>query len=132
MVRLMSLVLALMLALGAVACGSDEDEAEDELLSVANAESCEELADAFMPIMQDVLDAVSEMSMEELTSGEEPEVLGEFEGRMEEVEAKSNDLSCEDDEMAALLEERVDDLTASGPVAEMVLEAIRTEGLNMD
>lgn len=126
----MSLALVLMLAFGAIACGSDDED--DEPPTVSNADSCEELADAFIPIIQSVLDEASEMTMAEMTSGEEPEFLGDLEDQVSEAEAKSNELECTDDEMGALLEERFDELTASGPVGEMILEGMRQEGFNLD
>ena len=128
MVRVFSLMLVFIMSLSIVACGSED---EDEEPSVANADSCEELVDAFMPIMQGVLDAVSEMSMEEImASEEEPEILGEFEEDLDAVEEKSNELDCQDDELQALLEDRIDELTASGPVGELVLQMIREEGFD--
>lgn len=132
MVRILSLALVLMLAFGAVACGSDDDDADDEPLTVANADSCEELADASIGVMQNVLDAVSELSMADMMAEEEPDVFGDFEQDLENAEAKSNELNCSDEEMASLLEERVSNLTASGPVGEMVLQMLQEEGLNLD
>jgi hypothetical protein len=124
MTRLLSFALVLMLALSVVACGSDD---EDEEPTIDNAETCADLMDAFMPVMQGVLDAVSDMSMAELMSEDEPEVLGEFEEDLDAIEAKSNELDCQDDELQALLLERVDQLTASGPVAELLLEMMNEE-----
>ena len=126
----MSLALVLMLAFGAVACGSDDED--DEPLTAANAESCEELADAVIGTMQDVLDTVSELSMEELMAEEQPEVLGEFEQDMQAAEEKSNDLDCSDDEMAELLNDRVDQLKAEGAVGELVLQMLQEEGFEFE
>jgi hypothetical protein len=131
MVKLTSMLLVLLLALGAVACGgSDDDADEDQVATVENAETCEELVDAFMPIMQGVLDAVSDMSIAELMADEEPDVLDDFEEQLDAVEAKSDELDCQEDELNALLEERLDQLTATGPVGELILELIREEGFD--
>jgi hypothetical protein len=129
-VRLMSMALVLMLSFGAIACGSDDED--DEPPTAANAETCEELADAFVGTMQGVLDAVSELSMEDIMAEEEPEVLGDFEQDLEDAEAKSEELDCSDDEMAELLNDRVDDLTADGPVAELVLQMLQEEGFGIE
>lgn len=122
----MSFALVLMLALSAVACGSN-DEDEDDAPTIANAETCADLMDAFMPVMQGVLDAVSDMSMAEMMSEEEPEFLAEFEDDLDEIEAKSNELDCQEDELQALLLERADQLTASGPVGELLLQMMQDE-----
>lgn len=124
MYRYLSIALVAVLALAAVACGGD-DEDDNAPVTVANAETCEQLMDAFIPVMQDLLDAVSDMSMADLMSDEEPEFLADFEDRMDEIGDKSDELDCQDDELQELLMERADQLTASGAVGELFLEAIR-------
>lgn len=128
--RFMSIALVLMLAFAAVACGGGDDDnaADSGPVSMSDAETCEQLADAFMPLMQEVLDSLSELSMADLMAMEEdPEVLDQFEDRLDEVSEKSSELNCDSDEMAALLGARMDQLTATGPVAELVLELIRED-----
>lgn len=126
MTRFLSFALVLMLALSVVACGSDDAD-EDEEPSVANAETCADLMDAFMPVMQGVLDAASDMSMADMMSEEEPAFLTDFEDELNEIEAKSDELNCQEDELQALLLERADQLTASGPVGELLLEMMNEE-----
>lgn len=128
--RLMSLALVLVLAFGAIACGSDDED--DDPPTAANADTCEELADAVIGTMQGVLDAVSDMSMDEMLAEEEPEFLGDFEQDMQDAETKSNELDCSDEEMGELLNDRVDSLTAEGPVGEMVLEMLQQEGFEFE
>ena len=130
MVKLTSMLLVLLLALGAVACGSDDEEEEDQVATVENAETCADLMDAFMPIMQEVLDTVSDMSISDMMADEEPEFLGDFEERLDAIEVKSEELDCQEDELNVLLEERIDQLTATGPVGELLLELIREEGFD--
>jgi hypothetical protein len=127
LVSVKGLVLVLVLSLVLVACGGDDEGTDVAAVSVADATTCEQLVDAFMPLMQEVLDAVSDMTMGELTSGDPPEVLDDFEERMEEIGAKSDDLNCDDDEVSEMLASRAGELEASGPVGELLLEII-TEG----
>ena len=124
MSRFTSLALVLFLAFSALACGSD-DEDGDEALTVGNASSCEHLADASIPIMQTLLDAASEMTMADLTAEEPPEAISNFETRMNEVGERSVELNCSEDEIIDLLDARVDQLTASGPVGELLLEVFQ-------
>jgi len=126
-VKFLSMVLALTLALTLAACGGDDG---DDPVSVADATNCEQLVDAFIPLMQDMLDSVSDMTMADMMSDDTPEPLVEFEADMEELTAKSDELECDDDEMSELLEGRIDELEADGPVAELLLEALKTEGLD--
>jgi hypothetical protein len=130
MVKLTSMLLVLLLALGAVACGGDDDEEEDQVATVENAETCADLMDAFMPIMQEVLDTVSDMSIAEMAADDEPEFLDDFEERLDAIEVKSDELDCQEDELNVLLEERIDQLTATGPVGELLLELMREEGFD--
>lgn len=121
------MALVLILALAVSACGGDDDDGGP--VSVADATSCEQVADAFVPLMQEVLDAVADLTMADLMSEDTPEPLVDFEGRMEELGAKSEELNCTDEEMTALLADRIDELEAEGPVGEFLLEALRSEGL---
>lgn len=114
------MALALVLALTAVACGGD-----DEPVAIADATNCEQVMDAFIPLMQEILDSMSDLTMADLMSDDTPEPLLDFEERMEEIGAKAEDLDCSDDEMASMLEDRVDELEAEGPVAEFVLEILK-------
>lgn len=122
------MALVLVLALAAAACGGDDDDSNGGSISVADATNCEQVVDAFMPLMQELLDSMSDLTMTDLMSDDPPESLANFEERMEEVGAKSEELNCEDDEMARLLNSRVNDLTAEGPVAEFILELLKSEG----
>lgn len=126
--KVFSFGLALVLALTLVACGGD-DNGNDEPVAIADATSCEQVIDAFMPLMQEVLDAVSDMSLTDLMAEDTPDPLVDFEERMEEIAAKAEDLNCSDEDMSAMLVDRVDELTAEGPVGEFLLEALKSEGL---
>ncbi|HUG13984.1 MAG TPA: hypothetical protein VMM78_03105 [Thermomicrobiales bacterium] len=118
--KILAMALALVLALTAVACGGD-----DEPVAIADATNCEQVMDAFIPLMQEILDSMSDLTMADLMSDDTPEPLLDFEERMEEIGAKAEDLDCSDDEMASMLEDRVDELEAEGPVAEFVLEILK-------
>ena len=125
MTSIFRIALVFALALGLVACGSEDDNGDDDV-TVDSADTCEQLVDATIPVMQEILDAVSEMSMEDIMSEEEPEELADFETRMEEIGERAEDMNCDDDEMGTLLEARVGDLTAEGPVGELLLEVIQS------
>lgn len=125
--KILSVALVLVLALTAAACGGDDDD-NGGSISVADATNCEQVVDAFMPILQDLLNSMSDLTMADLMSDTPPEPLADFEQRLDEVGNKSDELNCSDAEMASLLNNRVDDLTAEGPVAEFLLELLKSEG----
>lgn len=126
-VKFFTLGIALVLALTLVACGGDDGD--DEPVAIEDATNCEQVVDAFIPVMQEVLDSVSELSMTDLMAEDTPDPLVDFEERMEAIGDKSDELNCSDEEMSELLVDRVDELEADGPVAEFLLEALKSEGL---
>jgi len=107
------------LGLVAAACGGDD------------AGSCEGVADDAIATFQDVLDEVDTMTMEEAAAmgDEEPEFIVEMERKLEELEAQADSLGCSDAEMEELFLARLDNLTAEGMVGQLMLEALRSEGL---
>lgn len=124
--RILGPMMALVLMLGIVACGSDDDSDDAaDAVTIETATSCTQLMDLFMPIVQDMLDATSDMEMTEfMTMTEPPDFVTDFEASIEEIGAKSDEIGCEDDEMQGLFDERLDDLTADGEVAEYLLQSL--------
>jgi hypothetical protein len=124
-------VLALFLVLGLVlaACGGDDNgDGGDSGDAVADAENCAAIADLATDQIQELLTDVEELSLDELAGDETPEALGTFETQMNEIQERATELNCSDEELSALMEERVGDLEANGLVAEALLEQLQTEG----
>ncbi len=129
MTKLLSVVLTLALMLGIVACGSDDDTGNSgdsrEPETIAEASNCTQLMDLFMPIVQDMLDSTSDMTIAEFASvGEDAEFLVDFGNKIDEVVEKSDDLGCEPAELSRLFNERKGSFTAEGPVGEVLLETL--------
>lgn len=104
------------------ACGGSENEPQD----AGDAESCEDVADLTIDLMQNMLDEISGMSAAEFTGGEQlPESFQQFQTDAEELRTRGEELGCSTEEMQTLIQERVDQLEAEGPAAEMVLERLR-------
>lgn len=126
MKRLVGSLLVFVLMFIIVACGSDDEDDAAEAVTVENATTCEQLMDLFIPAVQTMLDASSDVSMDELMgSGDTPEFLADFESTVEEIGAKSDEIGCESAEMQTLFDARVDDLTAEGAVGEFLLSSIK-------
>lgn len=129
MVRFWSVVLVVILALAAVACGGDDDEPEvDDTptgpLTVETARTCDQVMDLYIGSFQGMLDTVAELTMEEVASGEWAEEFEEDDG----TDAKWAELNCGgDDQFNQQFRDRLPELTADGPVAEIVLQAWITE-----
>lgn len=119
----------LFIALFVAACGGDDDEDNGGVTSVEDADTCEQVMDVAMLEIQNLLDAASDMDLTELASSEE---FTEFQTEFETLGAKSDELECSDEEMEALYNEGVDDLTAEGPVAEELLEQLKTQGFSSE
>ena len=114
------LVAASVLVLGLSACGGGGE------VDVASASTCEELADASIGVMQEALDQLAGMSMEEAQEAG-PEAFEDMEQQGEEIEAKAEELDCDEDSADELLCDRVEQLQADGPVAEFVVEGLKSE-----
>lgn len=113
--KLIPLFMVFVLVLAA--CGGDDDDVG----SVEDADSCEDVGDWFIDEMQVLLDELSDMNAEDIAGGEPPEALTTFEANIEELGEKSEELDCSDEEMTQILEDRVDELEAEGPLAQEIL-----------
>ena len=122
----MRYVIVLSVAVTMAACGGSGGPA-----SPAEAENCAELVETGMVFVQDMLDAVSELSLADigdLGEDELPPAFDELQARSEELESRGDELGCTDDELEAEFARRVGDLEADGPFAQLILEGMRSEG----
>ena len=120
------LPLLLVFALALAACGGDDDD-DNDVASVDDAETCEDIGDVFISEMQTLLDELSELDISDVSGDDQPEAMTDFEENLNGLDEKAQELDCSDEEMAEILEGRVDDLEADGPLAEIVLDAFRSE-----
>ena len=121
------LAIVLMLSLIIAACGGDDDDDNGAVTNIEDAETCEQVADIAIAEIQNLLDAVSNLTMADLMSEDEPEALTNFETEFEAIGDKADEIGCSDEEMQGLFEDRVDSLTAEGPVGELLLQGLQTE-----
>lgn len=118
MTKVVALLGALMLVF--TACGDS-----------GGGDTCEGVADDAIDLVQAALDDISGLSLEDLENlgDDPPESFEELETRADELQTKADGLGCSDSEMASLVNARLDNLSADGPFAELVLTQIRSEGL---
>lgn len=119
-------VALLSLALLATACG--DDEAVDAI-DAASLDSCEGLAAAGIALLQDTIDLIDGLDADALAAlGDGAETPTEFvalQTRGDEMTARADDIGCSDEEMAALLSERANNLTADSVFGQFILEGVR-------
>lgn len=125
------LMIAILIALPA--CGGDDDDDDGgDVGSVEDVETCEQLADLTIDEMQVLLNEISDMTLEDMQNmqgDEAPEPVRNFTEKGEEFQAKADEIGCDDAEYQTLIEDRVDQLEADGPVAELILEALESGSL---
>jgi hypothetical protein len=116
------ILLAVVLALVLSACGGGEPE------------TCEDIADVTVDLMQDLIDDVEEevgdMTVEELnaTGGDLPSVE-KFEEEATKINEQAVELECSQTTIESLVAERVHRLEATTPIGQFMIEAIRSGGL---
>jgi len=116
------ILLAVVLALVLSACGGGEPE------------TCEDIADVTVDLMQDLIDDVEEevgdMTVEELnaTGGDLPSVE-KFENEATKINDRAIELECSQTTIESLVAERVHRLEATTPIGQFMIEAIRSGGL---
>ena len=121
------LPLLLVFALALAACGGDDDDDDDDVGSIEDAETCEDIGDVFIDELQVLLDELSDLDVSAITDEDQPEAMTNFEENLNGIDEKAQELGCEDEEMAGIIEGRFDELEADGPLAEIVLDALRSE-----
>jgi hypothetical protein len=120
--KLLPLLLVFMLVLAA--CGGDDDD-DDDVGGIEDAESCDDVGNAFLDEMQVLLDELSDVSISDFSGDEQPEAMTNFESAIDDISAKADELECSDEEMADFLRDNLDELEADGPVAELLLDSFR-------
>lgn len=123
------LMLFLVLALALTGCGFIGDDGDDDTVSIEDAATCEEAADASAAVAQDFINDAEDAGMTALAAGLESDVAQEYLPQLEAAQAKANELGCSDEEMRALLSDRFDELETSGPVGETILDLLRQQGI---
>lgn len=116
------LVLALALAGCGIGGGDDSDEA-----SLDDAETCEDVANYFADVGQDFIDDAEDAGLAALSAGMESDVIKEYLPKFEEAQSKADELGCSEDEMRALMSDRLNDLETNGPVGEYIVEILRQQ-----
>ena len=121
--KLLPLFLVFVLVLAA--CGGDDD---DDVGSIEDADSCDDVGEVFIDEMQTLLDELSDTDLADFTGSEQPEALTNFEASMDEISTKSDDIGCSEEEIQSFMEDNIDRLEADGPVAEILLQGFE-EGI---
>ena len=121
--KLLPLFLVFVLVLAA--CGGDDD---DDVGSIEDAESCDDVGEVFIDDMQTLLDELSDTDLSEFTGDSQPEAMTNFENSIEDIKVKSDDIGCTDEEIQEFMEDNIDRLEADGPVAELLLQGFE-EGI---
>lgn len=80
--------------------------------------------DAYIPVLQDMLDGTKDLTEDVLVPGAQPEFLAALQDDLDRFDRRAADLGCRADELDALFIEKSVVLTAEGPVGEWALEAL--------
>jgi hypothetical protein len=125
--KIFGLLLAVMLL--AAACGDDDGGGNGT--DPAAADTCEELADVGINMLQSAVDELDEMELDDFmaaaSSDEMPPALQRMETLGEELEIRAEQLGCSEEEGQELLCERIDQLKADGEVGQLMLAGIAGE-----
>ena len=100
-------------------------------------ETCDEVADETVALMQDLIDEVEselgDMSVEELlatfASGEELPSVVSFDEKAEKLSERAGELGCTQDQLEIAVAQRTDQLQADTPLGQFIIEAIKGGGL---
>jgi hypothetical protein len=122
---LRTLILLAALSLVLAGCGLNRggnDEAEQ--VSIEDAETCEDVADYFAVVAQEFIDEAEAAGLQALAAGPDSELFQRYMPRLEQSQAKANELGCDEDTMRPLLADRLDDLETSGPVGTTIVNLL--------
>ncbi len=123
MYRLVAAICAALMVFAA--CGDSSGGGGDP----GSAESCDDLVDAGIDLIQDVLDELSDLDLSDIEAlgDEPPEALDDLETRGEELQTRADELGCTDEELQQGLIDNIDQLEADGPFAELILQGLRDD-----
>ncbi len=79
--------------------------------------------------MQRTLVELQGTSISDLTGEDRPEEIERFEDRKQAIRDRASDIGCPAEEMRALIDERLDRLSANGPVPDAVLQELHSRGI---
>lgn len=120
-----ALGLAIAATLVVAACGDDGADFSDP----ESLDTCEEVADGAVAVLQETIDIMDSMSVEELTalgaSEETPEEFRSVEEQGRALEERSAEIGCSEEEFSSLVAERAADLTAESPLGQLILEGVK-------
>jgi len=126
--RRVILLLALAPALLAASCGDDGGKVDPSSL-----QTCGEIADAAIDVLQQTIDIVDEMSVDDLVGvgdpGEAPDEIRAIEEAGMALEARALELGCTDEQMSGLMRERAGVLSAESTPGQLVIEGLREGGV---
>ncbi|MFQ5948664.1 MAG: hypothetical protein ACE5KX_07380 [Acidimicrobiia bacterium] len=112
-------------ALILAACGGGDGGAKDP----ASIENCDELAEARFDLLQESIDAIDDLSPEQLASlgleEEVPQVFANIEVRGEELEARAETLGCSEEQLTQYIVDNADRLEAKSDFGKLFVESIR-------
>lgn len=96
-----------------------------------SADSCEGVADEAIGLIQNMIDGFDNMTLDDMMAMEgDPEFVTENTDKLDALQQKADDLGCSDEEMTALFEERAGDLKAESDIGQMMVDEIKSSGLN--
>lgn len=103
------------------ACGGDGGDAG----------SCADIADEGIAAIQEVINEIDTMSLDDLTAlgSEDPEFITDMETRMDELDERSTELGCSDEELAELVQDRVGDLSADSEFGQLMIDQFSDSGI---
>ena len=118
-------VLVFVLALVVAACGNSQPE------------TCDEVADQTIELMQDLIDDVEKEFGEEslddiiarMLAGEELPSVVAFEEQADELSQRAGELGCTQDQLEEAVASRTSRLEATTPLGEFIIEGIERGGL---
>ncbi|HAX82594.1 MAG TPA: hypothetical protein DCY40_08520 [Actinobacteria bacterium] len=123
--RRVAAVLIAVLAL-VPACGDDDAPVS---MDPADIDTCEGAADAMIAVLDDTLVIVDSMTPEELAalgSDALPPALVDVRTRGEALAERAEVIGCEDEQMAALLAARADELSSDTVFGQFLIESLRS------
>lgn len=123
-----SLSLLLALVLSTAACGDDSSGGANT--DPATANSCEELADVMVNLLQEAVDSVADLTITDFMAlGDEgmPEEIQRMDTIGEAFEARAAALGCSDEEGQQLVCDRIGNLKADTDVAKLLVAGIASD-----
>jgi hypothetical protein len=86
--------------------------------------SCSGIVDDGMAIVQDVIDELDAMTTDDLMAfgTEEPAFLTDMQTKLDDLDKKSTDAGCTDEELEQLFQDKVGQLSAKSDIGQMMID----------